>query len=250
MDDDPFRHDWLTRRLDRDVRATLQAALLWTDSVVEGVEREPAPGVRDRVRTVRRELSQALTLVDELVALGRPEGLDGERLWPRSIVVRDLLGAAVRTLHDEADGTAVSVDVRVRPEDLQLVADPDRTLRAVLELLRAGARSARPGEELDLTAEECDGEGEQLSPFIGIVMRAPRISVGPEGAIEELCRGLPSPTVDSRRWPAALPLGVAGRCAAVLGGDLAVEAEGEGAVRVVLSLPADRRPERRPGWIT
>lgn len=253
MDEDSLRHAWLARRVDRDIRAALQSVLLWMDSAMAALEDGPHRDARvyaRKMETAHREVTEALALVDELVSVGRPDDTEDEGLWPRSIVVRDLLGAAVRTVAPEPAAGRVNVEFRVRPEDLRLVADPDLTLRAVVGLLRAGARSARRGEDLLLEATVValgDGEAGE-GGWVEVTLRAPRLAVGSDEDTEALCRGLPSLAVDPRRWPGALPLAAAGRCAEILEGTLAVEQEDRGA-RAVLRLPADRRPERRPGWI-
>lgn len=254
MHEDPLRHAWLATRMDRDVRAALQAVLLWTESVEADLSECEDGGGGDcarKIQAARREVAGALSLVDDLVAVGRPAAAGDDRLWPRSIVVRDLLGAAIRTVSSDPEARLVEVERRTEPEDLRLVADPDPALQALVGLLRAAVRSSRPGERVRLEAGsgKAGDASDREAGRIDISVRAPRLLVGPKDEVERLCRGLPSPAVDPRRWPAALSLAVAGRCAGVLDGETSVEWEGEEGARALLRLPANRRPERRPGWI-
>lgn len=263
---DRRRHDWLARRLQRDVRAPLQVILLRLQNLGDGLEggELDADHCRERVATVVREVRQMLALTDDLVALGRPDADAGDPLWLRSIVARDLLAAAVRLVASEPEAGAVEIEYRAVPHDLRLVADPDRTLRALSGLLRAGLRSSRARERLELEASasrdpeetgtgEGEGGGDAGGGWVRLVLRAPRLTLGPDAEVQALCRGLPSGAVDPRRAVAALPLAVAGRHARLMDGRLEVEREdagdGKEGATAVLRLPRDREPERRAGWI-
>lgn len=255
--DDRARDDWLARSLDRDVRAPLLRAVLWTEHLLAD-RPEPSSAEDDPRRrgqeSVAREIVSALTRIEDLLSIVHPEGeADLESSWPRPIVVRDLVGAALRELDPEIQRRDLTIEVRVTPGDLHLVADPSWTLQAVEALFRAGVRSAPAGAVLVVEAtgpEPGESTVDDGARWLRIVVFVTGGEL--DEAIEESDVGAGQPW----RWKGsptgAVPLAVAAadRYAVLLEGRLRVtRPEEPKGLRLCLRLPADRDPEQRPGWI-
>jgi len=249
------RREWLARCLDREVRAPLLRAVLWADHLLGHRSAFPpeGDGPRSSHHAIERDLVNALSRIEDLLCLIRPDETEDDDRWLRSVLARDLIGAGLRDLDPEIRRKKLRVDLRVTPPDLRIVTDPDVALHAVEALLRAGVRSALPEITLPvriLHRSPSRYRGQHERRWVSLTVDVPSTEIPVAGRDSADGAGRPWQWSESPTGPVPLAIAAADRFAALLDGvvEVAPSTDSEG-LRLGLGIPVDREPEHRPGWI-
>lgn len=215
---------------------------------------DPAPGVDAPghiAARIRRGAAHALRLVKDVLDLSRLE--DGTlQTWPRRVVVADLLSAAVDHILPEAERRGVRVRSLPQEAPLHLVADQDRVLQVILNLLSNAVRVSPRGSRVELSARPARGGGEEVegsgSDAEGVAIQVRDEGPGIEVERLEALFGATGSDVDQGRRGSGIGLPLSVSLARHMGGALTAESTpGEGST-FTLWLPS-AIPEGREGWI-
>lgn len=228
--------------VNHDLRNACSGVLMWAERLLGRSSED-----REIADKIRRGSQHALRLVQDVLDL---ENIGRGRLeiWPRVIVVADLLEASADSVRPEAERRGIQVRVEETPPDLRLVADPDRVLQIVGNLLSNAVKFSPDGSEvrvsgrLRLPADETPGAREQVEIAVA--------DDGPGIQPEDLER-IFGEYVKSKETSRGLGVGLtlSRRLARYMGGRLTVDSVvGEGST-FTLWLPHGQEPERRAGWI-
>ena len=238
----------LSSYVNHDIRNALSGILLWTERLGRTTGERPEE-VAEVVRKIRKGSTHALRLVSDVLDLAR---LEEGRLptWPRRFALRPLIGAAVDAVAPEAEAAGLVLEVSIVPEDLALVADPDRVLQVVNNLV---------GNAVKFTSR-----GGRVLVEAAIAERAPLPAPGPWVALSVADEGPGVAEADReriflgfeqgegeavRRRGSGLGLTLSRLLAELMDGALTLESElGKGS-RFTLWLPHRGGAESREGWI-
>lgn len=214
----------------------------------DGPPGAPRHGVEAPARIaarIRRGSAHALRLARDVLDLSH---LDEGTLptWPRRVVVADLLGAAAEQILPEAERGGVGVQVLPLRQPLYLVADQDRVLQIVLNLLSNAVRVTPAGSTVELS-----GRSDRGGPLgeDGVA-----IDVSDEGPgmrsdrMEAIFGGKARPSADGEARPSGIGLPLSLSLARHMGGTLTVAATPGRGSTFTLWLPT-ATPEGREGWI-
>ncbi len=231
--------------VNHDLRNACSGVLMWSERLQARANGETG----EIAEKIQRGSEHAMRLVRDVLDL---ENLGQGRLetWSRVIVVNDLLQAAVDGMRPEAEKREQKIQLRRTPSTLRVVADPDRVLQVVTNLLsnalkfssegsavkvRAGIETGRPGD---------DGAGERWVA-IEVEDQGPGI---PDEDLERIFGEWVRASTRERRGM-GIGLTLSRRLAEYMGGALTARSVvGEGST-FTLWLPHGREPERRTGWI-
>lgn len=194
---------------------------------------------------IRRGAAHALRLVKDVLDLSR---LDEGTLatWPRRVVVADLMLAAVDHVLPEAERRGVRVRSVALAEPLHLVADQDRVLQVILNLLSNAVRVTPRGGRVELSARAATG-GDEGRDGVAIAVR----DNGPgmrSDIMEALFGEGARPAADGEPQGSGIGLPLSLSLARHMGGTLTVESTPDAGSTFTLWLPS-AVPEGREGWI-
>jgi signal transduction histidine kinase/chorismate mutase len=235
-------------RLERTTEAVM-AALPYpggsgADDAGEGGRSEDPGETPGRIaERIRRGSAHALRLVKDVLDLSRLE--EGTlHTWPRRVVVADLLSAAVDQILPEAERRGVRVRWIPLDRPLHLVADQDRVLQVILNLLSNAVRVSPRGSRVEVSAQ-ARREGEEGTDGVAIQVRDE--GPGIEGdRLEALFDTGSSPVEERKGSGIGLPLSLS--LARHMGGGLTAESTPGRGSTFTLWLPL-AVPEGREGWI-
>jgi signal transduction histidine kinase len=231
--------------VNHDLRNACSGVLMWSERLRDRTSGETG----EIAEKIVRGSEHAMRLVQDVLDL---ENLGQGRLetWSRVIVVNDLLLAAVEGMRPEAEKREQKIQLRRSPSTLRVVADPDRVLQVVTNLLSNALKFAPEGTTVDVRAginrEGPDPSGEaERWVAIEVEDEGPGI---PEEDLERIFGEWVRASTRERRGM-GIGLTLSRRLAEYMGGALTVRSEvGKGSV-FTLWLPHGREPERRSGWI-
>ena len=123
--------------VNHDLRNACSGVMMWSERLLL----ETSAEARDIPEKIRRGSEHAMRLVQDVLDL---ESLSQGRLetWPRMIVVNELLQAAMDGIHPEAEKKSMRLRLKRNRSNLRMVADPDRVLQIVTNLLSNATRSS------------------------------------------------------------------------------------------------------------
>jgi signal transduction histidine kinase len=233
--------------VNHDLRNACSGVMMWSERLLL----ETSAEARDIPEKIRRGSEHAMRLVQDVLDL---ESLSQGRLetWPRMIVVNDLLQAAMDGIHPEAEKKSMRLRLKRNRSNLRMVADPDRVLQIVTNLLRNAIKYSPEGTDVQLAADlrregpEGAAEAERWLA-ISVTDHGPGI---PEKDQERIF-GEYQKGGSGRRARGGMGIGLtlSRRLAVYMGGALTLEsAPGDGAT-FRLWMPHGREPEQRSGWI-
>jgi len=245
-----------------DLRNVLTGAQLWAERLERhlheegraprGGELPPAgedpgpPSPSEVALKIRRGTEHALRLVRDVLDLAR---LDEGNLpvWPRRIVLADLLGAAVDAVLPEAERRGVRVRRAPLDPPIHLVSDPDRVLQVVLNLMSNAVKACDAGDRVRVSAALTPPRAGRAE---GVEIQVDDTGPGIEtGRLAVLLGEASGEAGEPSRQGAGIGLPLSRSLAERLGGTLnARSAPGKGST-FTLWLPADVPREGRSGWI-
>jgi signal transduction histidine kinase len=222
---DRHRRD-LVANVSHELRTPISALQAVLENLVDGVS-NPGPG---ELRTALAQTERLGRLVGDLLDLSRvQEGVTPLRL--KEVRLSDIFDDAVAQAR--ADGVRYAVDVR--PENLTVVADPDRLHQLLANLLDNAARHSPSGGEVRLSAELL-GDDVQIA----VADEGPGIAAADRSAVFERFT-----TSAAHSSGTGLGLTISRWVAQLHGGTIAV-ADSERGCRIQVTLPADAdRPTTR-----
>jgi signal transduction histidine kinase len=222
---DRHRRD-LVANVSHELRTPISALQAVLENLVDGVS-NPGP---EELRTALAQTERLGRLVGDLLDLSRvQEGVTPLRL--KEVRLSDILDDAVA----QARTGGVRYAVDVRPEDLTVVADPDRLHQLLANLLDNAARHSPSGGEVRLSAERL-GDDVQLA----VADQGPGIAAADRIAVFERFT-----TSAGHSSGTGLGLTISRWVAQLHGGTIAV-ADSERGCRIQVTLPADAaRPTTR-----
>jgi len=230
--------------VNHDLRNACSGVMMWTERLVgrDEVDVEIA-------EKIRRGSEHAMRLVQDVLDL---ENVGQGRLetWPRTIIVYDLLEAAIDAVRPEAERRSLELVLTPGDDGLRMVADPDRVLQIIGNLLGNAVKFTNEDTPITVFADhKTEGpDSEHEGPWVTIEVKdeGPGIkAVDRERIFGEYVQ------VDSKSSTGGMGIGLtlSRQLAEYMGGALTVESEpGQGA-RFTLWIPYAREPERREGWI-
>ena len=129
---------------------------------------------RDMLETIHRHALLLINMVNELLDLARIEARQGKDLKPRLCDLSTLVRQAVDSMMVKGD--ARSVQVALEHHDAELLLDPDKTLRALTNVLSNAYKYSPAGG--DITVRTVDGEVGGR-PMVGVTVRDQGIGMSP-----------------------------------------------------------------------
>jgi len=222
---DRHRRD-LVANVSHELRTPISALQAVLENLVDGVS-NPGP---EELRTALAQTERLGRLVGDLLDLSRvEEGVTPLRL--KEVRLIDLLEEAVA----QARATGVRYAVEVKPQNLTVVADPDRLHQLLANLLDNAARHSPSGGEVRLSAERLGPEVQ-----LAVADEGPGIAAADRGAVFERFT-----TSAAHGSGTGLGLTISRWVAQLHGGTIAV-ADSERGCRIQVTLPADPdRPNTR-----
>ncbi len=222
---DRHRRD-LVANVSHELRTPISALQAVLENLVDGVS-NPGP---EELRTALAQTERLGRLVEDLLDLSRvQEGVTPLRL--KEVRLSDIFDEAVAQAR--ADG--VRYAVIVRPENLTVVADPDRLHQLLANLLDNAARHSPSGGEVRLSAERL---GDDV--LLAVADEGPGIAAADRSAVFERFT-----TSAAHSSGTGLGLTISRWVAQLHGGAIAV-ADSERGCRIHVTLPADAdRPTTR-----
>ncbi|MFQ5747230.1 MAG: GAF domain-containing protein [Gemmatimonadota bacterium] len=224
--------------VNHDLRNACSGVLMWAERLLGR-----SPEDREIADKIRRGSEHALRLVQDVLDL---ENMGRGRLemWPRVIVVADMLEAAADSVRPEAERRGIEVRVEEVGPDLRLVADPDRVLQVIGNLLNNAVKFSPDGSEVRVSGTV--RRPENVSEWVAIAVADDGPGIPPED-LERIFGEYVKSKETSRGLGVGLTL--SRRLAEYMGGRLTVDSVvGEGST-FTLWLPHGQEPERRAGWI-
>jgi GAF domain-containing protein len=139
--------------VNHDLRNACSGVLMWSERLLGRTDGECV----EIAEKIQRGSEHSMRLVQDVLDL---ENLGQGRLetWSRVIVVNDLLQAAVDGMRPEAEKRDQKLTLRRSPSSLRMVADPDRVLQVVTNLLSNALKFSADGTTVTVTAG-IDSEG-------------------------------------------------------------------------------------------
>ncbi|MBJ9897825.1 ATP-binding protein [Burkholderia cenocepacia] len=194
--------------------------------------------MRERRDALRRDVRELDELVTELLTIGRLEQGASE-LAPMEVVVDALIDSVAGNVADDIADRGIALDVSTLDAPATHVCDPKLVARALLNLIRNGARYA---SRKVLLAATRDRSGALV---LSVDDDGPGIPAAERARVFE-----PFQRLDSSRdrqtggFGLGLGLAIVRRVAQVHGGDVRLEDSPLGGARFVITLPARALPDR------
>jgi signal transduction histidine kinase len=238
----------LSSYVNHDIRNALAGILLWTERL-ERISCQRQDEVGEVALEIRRGSAHALRLLTDVLDLAR---LEEGRLptWPRHFSVSGLVKAAVEAAGPGAEDAGVEL-IRVDVSDgLDVVADPDRVLQVLNNLLGNAVKFSPAGGRVTIEARVV-GETRDGAPGPWLALSVSDQGPGiPEADLERIFLGFEQGEgEDLRRRGTGLGLTLSRLLSELMDGALDVSSElGEGS-RFTLWLPYRRDAVSREGWI-
>ncbi|AMU07281.1 ATP-binding protein [Burkholderia cenocepacia] len=193
--------------------------------------------MRERRDALRRDVRELDELVTELLTIGRLEQGASE-LAPMEVVVDALIDSVAGNVADDIADRGIALDVSTLDAPATHVCDPKLVARALLNLIRNGARYA---SRKVLLAATRDRSGALV---LSVDDDGPGIPAAERARVFE-----PFQRLDSSRdrqtggFGLGLGLAIVRRVAQVHGGDVRLEDSPLGGARFVITLPARALPD-------
>ncbi|MXN73266.1 HAMP domain-containing protein [Burkholderia sp. 4701] len=191
---------------------------------------------RDALRSDVRELDE---LVTELLTIGRLEQGRSE-LAPMRVTVGELIDSVAGNVTNDVADRGLALDVSTRGAPANHVCDPKLVARALLNLIRNGARYAASTVSLAATA------GADGTLVLTVDDDGPGIPAADRARVFEPFQRLDS-SRDRQTGGFGLGLAIVRRVALVHGGDVRLEDSPLGGARFVMTLPAREEPDAFAG---
>lgn len=230
--------------VNHDLRNACSGVMMWTERLVGRDEVDVE--IADKIR---RGSEHAMRLVQDVLDL---ENVGQGRLetWPRTIIVYDLLEAALDAIRPEAERRDMELVLKPGDESLRMVADPDRVLQIIGNLLGNAVKFTHEGTPITLFADHrTDGpDADHEGPWVTIEVT----DEGPGIAAKDRERIFGEYVqVDSRSSSGGMGIGLtlSRQLAEYMGGALTVESAPGAGAHFTLWIPYGREPEQREGWI-
>jgi signal transduction histidine kinase len=236
--------------VNHDLRNACSGVLMWSERLLKRTDGECG----EIAEKIGRGSEHAMRLVQDVLDL---ENIGQGRLetWSRVIVVNDLLRAAVDGMRPEAEKKDQKLQLRRTPSTLRVVADPDRVLQVVTNLVSNALKFSAEGTTVNVRAK-IDAEGPPAgSPapearaerWVAIEVEDQGPGIEPEDLERIFGEWVRASTRERRGMGIGLTL--SRRLAEHMGGALTVTSKvGKGSI-FTLWLPHGRVPEQRSGWI-
>jgi signal transduction histidine kinase len=232
--------------VNHDLRNACSGVLMWSERLLGRTDGECV----EIAEKIQRGSEHSMRLVQDVLDL---ENLGQGRLetWSRVIVVNDLLQAAVDGMRPEAEKRDQKITLRRSPSTLRMVADPDRVLQVVTNLLSNALKFSADGTTVTVTAE-IDSEGpaspaREAERWVAIEVEDQGPGIPPEDLERIFGEWVRASTRERRGMGIGLTL--SRRLAEYMGGALTARSKvGKGST-FTLWLPHGRVPEQRSGWI-
>lgn len=236
--------------VNHDLRNACSGVLMWSERLLKRTDAECA----EIAEKIGRGSEHAMRLVQDVLDL---ENIGQGRLetWSRVIVVNDLLQATVDGMRPEAEKRNQKLQLRRTPSTLRVVADPDRVLQVVTNLVSNALKFSADGTTVAVRAKvDADGppagDGapeKRAERWVAIEVEDQGPGIEPDDLERIFGEWVRASTRERRGMGIGLTL--SRRLAEHMGGALTVTSEvGKGSI-FTLWLPHGRVPEQRSGWI-
>ncbi|MCA8274408.1 HAMP domain-containing protein [Burkholderia sp. AU30280] len=191
--------------------------------------------MRERRDALRRDVRELDELVTELLTIGRLEQ-GASQLAPMEVVVDALLDSVAGNVANDIVDRDITLDVSALGAPATHVCDPKLVARALLNLIRNGARYA---SRTVLLAAERNASGALV---LSVDDDGPGIPATERARVFEPFQRLDS-SRDRQTGGFGLGLAIVRRVALVHGGDVRLEDSPLGGARFVITLPALTLPD-------
>lgn len=191
--------------------------------------------MRERRDALRRDVRELDELVTELLTIGRLEQGASE-LAPMEVVVDALIDSVAGNVANDVADRGITLDVSAFGAPATHVCDPKLVARALLNLIRNGARYA---SHKVLLAAAGDASGALV---LSVDDDGPGIPAAERARVFEPFQRLDS-SRDRQTGGFGLGLAIVRRVAQVHGGDVRLEDSPLGGARFVITLPALTLPD-------
>lgn len=233
-----------------DIRNALHGISLWAERLGRASESgaKPDDEVIEIGEKIGRGSRHALRLVNDVLDLTRLE--EGRlQTWPRRVSVAELRTAAFDTVSPDADRRSIRLVAEESKPGLELVADPDRVLQVVVNLLGNAVKFSPEGSTVWFgAASGNEGPRGEEGQWITFRIRDEGPGIDPRDQ-ERIFEGFEQLDAEARKKGTGIGLTLSRMLATYMGGALTLESSvGEGST-FSLWLPADVEPVQREGWI-
>ncbi|NIE59597.1 MULTISPECIES: ATP-binding protein [unclassified Burkholderia] len=191
--------------------------------------------MRERRDALRRDVRELDELVTELLTIGRLEQ-GASQLAPMEVVVDALIDSVAGNVANDIVDRGITLDVSALGAPATHVCDPKLVARALLNLIRNGARYA---SRTVLLAAERNASGALV---LSVDDDGPGIPAAERARVFEPFQRLDS-SRDRQTGGFGLGLAIVRRVAQVHGGDVRLEDSPLGGARFVITLPALSLPD-------
>ncbi|KWE28309.1 histidine kinase [Burkholderia cepacia] len=191
--------------------------------------------MRERRDALRRDVRELDELVTELLTIGRLEQ-GASQLAPMEVVVDALIDSVAGNVSNDIADRGISLDVSTLGAPATYVCDPKLVARALLNLIRNGARYA---SRTVLLAAARDASGALV---LSVDDDGPGIPAAERARVFEPFQRLDS-SRDRQTGGFGLGLAIVRRVAQVHGGDVRLEDSPLGGARFVITLPVRTLPD-------
>ncbi|VWC98288.1 two-component system sensor histidine kinase [Burkholderia lata] len=191
--------------------------------------------MRERRDALRRDVRELDELVTELLTIGRLEQ-GASQLAPMEVVVDALIDSVAGNVANDIADRGITLDVSTLGAPAAHVCDPKLVARALLNLIRNGARYA---SRTVLLAAEGDASGALV---LSVDDDGPGIPAAERARVFEPFQRLDS-SRDRQTGGFGLGLAIVRRVAQVHGGEVRLEDSPLGGARFVITLPARTLPD-------
>ncbi|KWO39678.1 histidine kinase [Burkholderia sp. MSMB1459WGS] len=191
--------------------------------------------MRERRDALRRDVRELDELVTELLTIGRLEQGASE-LAPMEVVVDALLDSVAGNVADDIADRGIALDVSTLDAPAAHVCDPKLVARALLNLIRNGARYASRKVVLAATRDRSG------ALVLSVDDDGPGIPAAERARVFEPFQRLDS-SRDRQTGGFGLGLAIVRRVAQVHGGDVRLEDSALGGARFVITLPVRALPD-------
>ena len=232
--------------VNHDLRNACSGVLMWSERLLGRTDGECV----EIAEKIQRGSEHSMRLVQDVLDL---ENLGQGRLetWSRVIVVNELLQAAVDGMRPEAEKRDQKLLLRRSPATLRMVADPDRVLQVVTNLLSNALKFSADGTTVTVKAGiDADGPkspAREAERWVAIEVEDQGPGIPPEDLERIFGEWVRASTRERRGMGIGLTL--SRRLAEYMGGALTARSKVGTGSTFTLWVPHGRIPEQRSGWI-